>query len=81
MAASRPDRGGLGCRSWLVFFAIVGGLAIFGAAGLILGPVVLALTDAILEIWRRRTAHGRPAEEGATSGDPQRTNSGSARAS
>jgi predicted PurR-regulated permease PerM len=45
-----------------VFFAIVGGLAIFGAAGLILGPVILALTDAILEIWRRRTAHGRPAE-------------------
>jgi predicted PurR-regulated permease PerM len=45
-----------------VFFAIVGGLAIFGAAGLILGPVVLALTDAILEIWRRRTSHGRPAE-------------------
>jgi predicted PurR-regulated permease PerM len=46
-----------------VFFAIVGGLAVFGAAGLILGPVVLALTDAILEIWRRRTAGGRPAEE------------------
>jgi predicted PurR-regulated permease PerM len=46
-----------------VFFAIVGGLAVFGAAGLILGPVILALTDAILEIWRRRTAGGRPAEE------------------
>ena len=46
-----------------VFFAIVGGLAAFGAAGVILGPVILALTDAILEIWRRRTAAGRPAEE------------------
>jgi predicted PurR-regulated permease PerM len=46
-----------------VFFAIVGGLAIFGAVGLVLGPVILALTDAILEIWRRRTADGRPAEE------------------
>jgi predicted PurR-regulated permease PerM len=46
-----------------VFFAIVGGLAVFGAAGIILGPVILALTDAILEIWRRRTAGGRPAEE------------------
>lgn len=46
-----------------VFFAIIGGLAVFGAAGLILGPVILALTDAILEIWRRRTAGGRPAEE------------------
>jgi len=47
-----------------VFFAIVGGLAFFGAAGLIVGPVILALTDAILEIWHRRTAHGRPAEAG-----------------
>lgn len=45
-----------------VFLAIVGGLSLFGAAGLILGPVILALTDAILEIWRRRTAHGQPAE-------------------
>jgi predicted PurR-regulated permease PerM len=51
-----------------VFFAIVGGLAIFGAAGLILGPLILALTDAILEIWRRRTAHGRPAETGPNRG-------------
>ncbi len=49
-----------------VFFAVVGGLAVFGAVGLILGPVILALTDAILEIWRRRTDHGRPAEAGAT---------------
>ena len=54
-----------------VFFAIVGGLAIFGAAGIILGPVILALTNAILEIWRRRTAHGRPAEAGATSIGPK----------
>jgi predicted PurR-regulated permease PerM len=45
-----------------VFFSIVGGLAIFGAAGLILGPVILALTDAILDIWSRRTAHGQAAE-------------------
>lgn len=54
-----------------VFFAIVGGLAIFGAAGVILGPVILALTDAILEIWRRRTAQGRPAEAGASSIGPK----------
>lgn len=45
-----------------VFFAIVGGLAIFGASGLIIGPVALALTDAVLEIWRCRTADGQPAE-------------------
>lgn len=51
-----------------VFIAIVGGLALFGAAGLILGPLVLALTDAILEIWRRRTAHGQTAESATTEG-------------
>lgn len=51
-----------------VFFSIVGGLALFGTAGLVLGPVVLALTDAILEIWRRRTAAGRPAEEATVTG-------------
>jgi predicted PurR-regulated permease PerM len=46
-----------------VFFAILGGLAVFGAAGLILGPVILALTDAIMDIWWRRTAQGKPAEQ------------------
>jgi len=44
-----------------VFVSIVGGLAIFGAAGLILGPVILAVTHALIDIWRRRTRHG-PAE-------------------
>ena len=47
-----------------VFFAILGGLALFGASGLILGPVTLAVTVALLEVWRRRTAGGRAAEEG-----------------
>lgn len=45
-----------------VFLSLVGGLSFFGASGLVLGPLILALTDAILEIWRRRTTHGRPAE-------------------
>jgi predicted PurR-regulated permease PerM len=50
-----------------VFFSILGGLAVFGAAGLVLGPVILAVTDAILDIWTRRTAHGKAAEEVAAS--------------
>jgi predicted PurR-regulated permease PerM len=45
-----------------VFVALVGGLTLFGAAGLILGPVVLAITVALVDIWRRRTANGRTAE-------------------
>lgn len=46
----------------LVFIAVVGGLAVFGAVGVVLGPLILALTDAIIEVWRRRTADGRAAE-------------------
>ncbi len=37
-----------------VFFALIGGLAFFGASGLVLGPVVLAVTVGLIEIWRRR---------------------------
>ena len=46
----------------LVFFAFLGGLAVFGAAGLILGPAVLALTEALVHVWQRRTADTRPVE-------------------
>lgn len=40
----------------LAFIAIVGGLFVFGAAGLILGPVVLTATIVLLEIWRHPDA-------------------------
>jgi predicted PurR-regulated permease PerM len=41
-----------------VFIAIVGGILLFGSAGVILGPVTLAVTVALVDIWRRRTASG-----------------------
>ena len=40
----------------LAFMSVVGGLIIFGASGLILGPVVLTITTELLAIWHRRTA-------------------------
>jgi predicted PurR-regulated permease PerM len=46
-----------------VFFAIVGGLLIFGASGLVLGPVILTLTLACIDVLHRRTAGNRSAEE------------------
>jgi predicted PurR-regulated permease PerM len=46
-----------------VFFAILGGLVVFGSSGVILGPVVLALSDALIHIWKQRTSAGRSAEE------------------
>lgn len=39
----------------LAFVSIVGGLAVFGSAGLILGPVTFAITRQLLEIWNRRS--------------------------
>jgi predicted PurR-regulated permease PerM len=45
-----------------VFLAIVGGLTFFGAPGIVLGPVVLAVTIVLLEVWRARTAAGGKAD-------------------
>lgn len=47
-----------------VFFAIVGGFIVFGGSGLILGPVVLAVTAALIEVWRQRMRGGHTVEEG-----------------
>lgn len=40
----------------LAFLSVVGGLIVFGPAGLILGPVTLTVTTELLEIWPRRAA-------------------------
>ncbi len=39
-----------------VFIAAVGGLFAFGATGVVLGPLILALGFALLEVWKRRMA-------------------------
>jgi predicted PurR-regulated permease PerM len=51
-------------HTFLVFIAIVGGIGMFGASGIILGPVLLATTDVVLQIWRKRTANGGSLETG-----------------
>lgn len=40
----------------IAFISIVGGLIVFGTAGLILGPVIFTATRVLLEIWRGRNA-------------------------
>jgi len=37
----------------LIFFSVLGGLHVFGVIGLVLGPVLVALTIALLDILRR----------------------------
>jgi predicted PurR-regulated permease PerM len=44
-------------------FCILGGLSLFGPAGLILGPLALAITIALVDVWWQRTTHGRAAEQ------------------
>jgi predicted PurR-regulated permease PerM len=39
----------------LAFIAVVGGIILFGAAGLILGPVVLTVTIVLLDTWSARS--------------------------
>jgi predicted PurR-regulated permease PerM len=41
-----------------VFIAVLGGLVVFGATGVVLGPLVLAVGFALVDIWRRRMALG-----------------------
>lgn len=45
----------------LAFLSVVGGLILFGPAGLILGPVVLTITTFLLQSWNDRNA-GQPPE-------------------
>ena len=40
----------------LIFISVIGGLLKFGPAGIILGPVTLAVTVTLLEIWFKRTS-------------------------
>lgn len=40
--------------------AFIGGLAVFGVAGMILGPCVLAVTLALIDVWRTRSSDGTP---------------------
>ena len=43
------------------FFSILGGISVFGGAGLILGPLTLAITLGLLDVWWWRTADGKDA--------------------
>lgn len=48
----------------LVFFSVIGGLALFGASGLVLGPVAIVIATALIDVWRQRTSAGRAVEDG-----------------
>jgi predicted PurR-regulated permease PerM len=50
--------------------AFLGGLAVFGASGMVLGPAILAVTVAVLDVWHRR-ANGPTVEVVTEGADPR----------
>jgi len=50
----------------LIFFAVLGGLQIFGVLGLILGPVIVAVTLALLDVLRQVEHGSQPARREPT---------------
>jgi predicted PurR-regulated permease PerM len=57
-----------------VFIAVLGGLVVFGVTGIVLGPLVLAVGRALLDIWRRRMRLGE-VESGIHRGEREPRNS------
>jgi predicted PurR-regulated permease PerM len=53
-----------------VFISILGGIYAFGATGVVLGPIVLVVALALIDIWRRRMAAGE-VEEAVNNGAPK----------
>jgi predicted PurR-regulated permease PerM len=49
----------LSLHPMLSFIAIIGGLLLFGAHGIVLGPLTFATAQAVLHIWRSRIAPQR----------------------
>jgi predicted PurR-regulated permease PerM len=47
--------GELRLHTLAVFFSILGGLIAFGPVGVVLGPIVLAMTGELLEVWRLKS--------------------------
>lgn len=60
-------RGPVRMHPLLLFFAIMGGLNLAGILGVVYGPLVLAMVQALLEIFRAEFM-GRPAPAGAEDG-------------
>jgi predicted PurR-regulated permease PerM len=46
-------KGGLSLHGGLVFFALLGGLAVFGAVGLVIGPLALTFLATAADMYRR----------------------------
>jgi predicted PurR-regulated permease PerM len=57
-------KGGMELHGGVVFFALIGGLAVFGGVGLILGPLVATFLVTVLNMYRRE--FGKPPDADGT---------------
>jgi predicted PurR-regulated permease PerM len=53
-------KNGMELHGSIVFFALIGGLLAFGATGLLIGPLIVALVLALLRIYHRDFSPDRP---------------------
>jgi predicted PurR-regulated permease PerM len=52
-----------------VLIAYAGGLTVFGFSGMVLGPAVLAVTVALVDVWKLRAGGGQLLEGARPAGD------------
>ncbi len=63
-------KGGMELHGGLVFFALLGGLAVFGGVGLIVGPLILTFLVTALKLYRREFGWVQPPSALASSVPP-----------
>jgi predicted PurR-regulated permease PerM len=51
-------KGGMELHGGIVFFALLGGLAVFGGIGLVLGPLIVTFLVAVLKMYEREYGRG-----------------------
>jgi predicted PurR-regulated permease PerM len=56
-------KGGMELHGGLVFFALLGGLAVFGGVGLIVGPLILTFLVTAMKLYRREFGYVQPPSE------------------
>jgi predicted PurR-regulated permease PerM len=56
-------KGGMELHGGLVFFALLGGLAVFGGIGLIVGPLILTFLVTAMKLYRREFGYVQPPSE------------------
>ena len=44
-----------------ILLSVLGGIALFGPIGIVLGPVLFTIADTLLDIWHTRTNQSPPA--------------------